>query len=247
MISSSRPSCRRPAAARLCGGCCATSPKAAPWGIRPPSPMPASSPRCGTSTRARRRNPSSAISGSVPLRISHPRPILKIHEYQAKEILRKHGVPTLAGQIATTPDDARSAAEQVGTPVAVVKAQIHAGGRGKGGGVKVARTPDEARDAAAKMLGDPLVTHQTGPAGQVVRKVYVEAGCDIAKEYYLGMLLDRANGRIVAMASTEGGVEIESVAEEHPEKILKVWIDPAVGLQPYQARQLAFGLQLDPN
>lgn len=170
---------------------------------------------------------------------------MKIHEYQAKEILRKHGVPTLAGQIATTPDDARSAAEQVGTPVTVVKAQIHAGGRGKGGGVKLARTPDEAREAAARMLGNPLVTHQTGPAGQVVRKVYVEAGCDIAKEYYLGMLLDRGNSRLVVMASAEGGVEIEKVAAETPEKILKVWVDPAVGLQPYQARELAYGLALD--
>jgi len=169
---------------------------------------------------------------------------VKIHEYQAKEILRQYGVPTLAGQLATTADDARSAAEALGVPVVVVKAQIHAGGRGKGGGVKLARSPDEAREAAAKMLGAPLVTHQTGPGGQLIRRVYVEAGCDIAQEYYLGMLLDRANGRVVVMASSEGGMEIETVAVEAPEKILKVWIDPAVGLQPYQARELAFGLGL---
>jgi succinyl-CoA synthetase beta subunit len=172
---------------------------------------------------------------------------VKIHEYQAKEILRKYGVPTLAGQIAATPDDARNAAERLGTPVTVVKAQIHAGGRGKGGGVKLARTPDEAREAAARMLGSPLITHQTGPAGQVVRKVYVEAGCDIDREYYLGMLLDRAHSRIVVMASSEGGVEIEKVAAETPEKIRKIWIDPAVGLQPYQARELADGLGLAPG
>jgi succinyl-CoA synthetase beta subunit len=170
---------------------------------------------------------------------------VKIHEYQAKEILARYGVPVLAGKLATTPAEARAAAEELGGGLSVVKAQIHAGGRGKGGGVKLAKNPHEAEELAEQILGMNLVTHQTGPGGQVVRKVYVEAGCDIAKEYYLGMLLDRANSRIVIMASSEGGVEIEKVAEETPEKILKVWIDPAVGFQPYQGRQLAFGLGLD--
>jgi succinyl-CoA synthetase beta subunit len=170
---------------------------------------------------------------------------VKIHEYQAKEILARYGVPTLAGRLAVTPVEARAAAEALGTAVTVVKAQIHAGGRGLGGGVKLARSPGEAEAAAAQILGMQLVTHQTGPEGQQVRKVYVEAGCDIAKEYYLGMLLDRANSRIVVMASSEGGMEIEKVAAETPEKILKVWVDPAVGFQPYQGRQLAFGLGLE--
>ncbi|MFN3648816.1 MAG: ADP-forming succinate--CoA ligase subunit beta [Armatimonadota bacterium] len=172
---------------------------------------------------------------------------MKIHEYQAKQILAKYGVPILAGELATTPDEARAAAKQLGSPVVVVKAQIHAGGRGKGGGVKLAKSPEEAEQIARQMLGMDLITPQTGPEGQKVRKVYVESGCDIAREYYLGMLLDRGNGRVVVMASAEGGVEIEKVAEETPEKILKVWVDPAVGLQPYQARQLAFGLGLDKN
>lgn len=170
---------------------------------------------------------------------------MKIHEYQAKEILRKYGVATLEGRLATSPQEAENAARELDTPVVVVKAQIHAGGRGKGGGIQLAKSPQEAADRAGDMLGQPLVTPQTGPQGQTVRLVYVESGCDIAKEYYLGMLLDRANGRIVVMASTEGGVEIERVAEEQPEKILKVWADPAVGLQAYQARQLAFGLGLE--
>jgi succinyl-CoA synthetase beta subunit len=169
---------------------------------------------------------------------------VKIHEYQAKEILARHGVPILAGELATTPEEARAAAERLGG-LTVVKAQIHAGGRGKGGGVKLAKTPEEAERVAGQILGMNLVTHQTGPQGQKVRKVYVEAGCDIAKEYYLGMLLDREKSRIVVMASAEGGVEIEKVAEESPEKILKVWIDPAVGFQPYQGRELAFGLRLE--
>jgi succinyl-CoA synthetase beta subunit len=169
---------------------------------------------------------------------------VKIHEYQAKQILARYGVPVLPGELAVTPAEARAAAERLGSPV-VLKAQIHAGGRGKGGGVKLARDPEEAERIAAAMLGMRLVTHQTGPQGQPVRKVYVEAGCDIAREYYLGMLLDRAAGRLVVMASAEGGVEIEKVAAETPEKILKVWVDPAVGFQPYQGRLLAFGLGLD--
>ncbi len=170
---------------------------------------------------------------------------MKIHEYQAKEILRRYGVATLEGSVAETPEEVERAAVELGTPVVVVKAQLHAGGRGKGGGIQLARSPAEAGQKAAAMLGKPLVTLQTGPGGQLVRKVYVEAGCDIAREYYLGMLLDRAVGRVVVMASAEGGVEIERVAAERPEAILKVWIDPAVGLQPFQARQLAFGLGLD--
>jgi succinyl-CoA synthetase beta subunit len=170
---------------------------------------------------------------------------VKIHEYQAKQVLAKYGVPVLAGELAETPEEARAAAKSLGTSVVVVKAQIHAGGRGKGGGVKLAKSPEEAEEIARQMLGMNLVTHQTGPQGQQVRKIYVEAGCDIAREYYLGMLLDRGNGRNVLMASSEGGVEIEKVAEETPEKILKVWIDPAVGFQPYQGRQIAFGLGLD--
>ena len=168
---------------------------------------------------------------------------MKIHEYQAKQVLARFGVPILGGQVASTAEEARQAAERLG-PVTVVKAQIHAGGRGKGGGVKLARSAEEAGEIAGRMLGMQLVTHQTGPEGQTVRKVYVEAGCDIEREYYLGMLLDRANSRIVVMASSEGGVEIERVAEEHPEKILKVWVDPAVGFQAYQGRQLAGGLGL---
>jgi len=168
---------------------------------------------------------------------------VKVHEYQAKEILARWGVPTLKGEVAETPEAARAAAGRLGGLV-VVKAQIHAGGRGKGGGVKLARTPAEAEEAARRILGMNLVTPQTGPRGQLVRKVLVEAACDIAREYYLGMLLDRAESRVVAMASAEGGVEIEKVAEESPEKILKVWVDPAVGLQGYQARKLAYGLGL---
>jgi succinyl-CoA synthetase beta subunit len=170
---------------------------------------------------------------------------VKIHEYQAKEILRRYGVATLEGRLASSAAEAAEAAEALSTPVVVVKAQIHAGGRGKGGGIRLARSSAEARAAAHEMLGAPLVTPQTSPEGRIVNRVYVEACCDIAKEYYLGMLLDRANARIAVMASAEGGVEIETVAAERPDKILKVWVDPAVGLQPYQARQLAFGLGLE--
>jgi succinyl-CoA synthetase beta subunit len=169
---------------------------------------------------------------------------VNIHEYQGKQILAKYGVPVLAGKVAKTPAEARTAAEELGTAVVVVKAQIHAGGRGKGGGVKLAKSPEEAEKIAEQMLGMQLITHQTGPAGQKVQTLYVESGCDIAQEFYLGMLLDRGNSRIVVMASTEGGVEIEKVAEETPEKIIKIWVDPAVGFQPYQGRQLAFGLGL---
>jgi succinyl-CoA synthetase beta subunit len=172
---------------------------------------------------------------------------MKIHEYQAKEILRRFGVAVPRGRLARTPEEAASAARELmadGKPVCVVKAQIHAGGRGKGGGVKLARSPEQAAEIAQKMLGMQLVTHQTGPQGQKVRKVYVEEGMDIARELYLGLTLDRALSRDVLMASSEGGVEIEEVAARHPEKILREAVDPVVGLAGYQARDLAFGLGL---
>ena len=167
---------------------------------------------------------------------------MNIHEYQAKEILRRYKVNVPRGKLATSPAEAEAAAKELGGPVCVVKAQVHAGGRGKGGGIKLAKSPAEAKAIAAKMIGMKLVTHQTGPEGKEVRKVYVEEGCDIARELYLGMVLDRGVGRLTMMASTEGGVEIEEVAAKTPEKILKEVIDPAVGLQAYQARDLAFGL-----
>ncbi len=168
---------------------------------------------------------------------------MKIHEYQAKEILRRHGVAVPRGILAATAEEAASAARQLSGTV-VVKAQIHAGGRGKGGGVKLARSPEEARAHAEAMLGMMLKTPQTGPEGQRVRKVYVEEGCSIARELYLGLTLDRERGRLALMASTEGGVDIEEVAAHHPEKILREWIDPLVGLAPFQARRTAFGLGL---
>ena len=170
---------------------------------------------------------------------------MKIHEYQAKEILRRFGVPTLEGQVADEPADAERIAKELGTPVVVVKAQIHAGGRGKGGGVKLAKSPAEARAYAAAMLGKALVTHQTGPEGKVVHRVLVEAGCDIARELYLAVTLDRDRARDAIMASSEGGVEIEEVATHHPEKILKVHVDPLIGLRDYQARELGYALGLD--
>ncbi|HSD21634.1 MAG TPA: ADP-forming succinate--CoA ligase subunit beta [Anaeromyxobacter sp.] len=169
---------------------------------------------------------------------------MKIHEYQAKEILRKFGVAVPRGYLAVTPLEAEGAARQLGGGICAVKAQIHAGGRGKGGGVRLARSPDEARQHAEEMLGMMLKTPQTGPEGQEVRKVYLEEGCRIARELYLGMTLDREVGRLAVMASTEGGVDIEEVAQSHPEKILREWIDPLTGMMPYQARRLAFGLGL---
>lgn len=167
---------------------------------------------------------------------------MNIHEYQAKELLRKYGVATLKGVMVESADKAVEAAKSLGGSVHVVKAQIHAGGRGKGGGVKVAKSLDEVRDYTKKMLGMTLITHQTGPEGKEVQKVYIEQGCNIKKEYYAAVLLDRTTGRIVVMASAEGGVNIEEVAEEHPEKLITVQVDPAVGLQPFQARQLAFAV-----
>lgn len=168
---------------------------------------------------------------------------VKIHEYQAKELLARFGAPVPEGVVCTTADEAEAAATTLGGTV-VVKAQIHAGGRGKGGGVKVVHTPAEARAAADAILGMQLVTPQTGPEGKEVLKVLVEKGSDIADELYLGLVLDRAVGRVTIMASTEGGMEIEEVAEATPEKILKVAVDPAVGLQGYECRKLAFGLGL---
>ncbi|MFL5451004.1 MAG: ADP-forming succinate--CoA ligase subunit beta [Myxococcales bacterium] len=171
---------------------------------------------------------------------------MKIHEYQAKEILRGFGVAVPRGKLAKTPEEAVSAARELlaNKPVCVVKAQIHAGGRGKGGGVKLARSPEEAGEIARKMLGMQLVTHQTGPQGQKVRRVYVEEGMDIARELYLGLTLDRTVSRNTMMASSEGGVEIEEVAAKHPEKILRETVDPVVGLAGYQGRDLAFALGL---
>jgi succinyl-CoA synthetase beta subunit len=172
---------------------------------------------------------------------------MNIHEYQAKGLLAKFGVGVLSGQVAYTPDEAVEAARKLGGQVWVVKAQIHAGGRGKGGGVKVAKSLDEVRENAKRMIGMTLVTHQTGPKGKLVKRIYVESGCDIRRELYLGMLVDRATSRITIMASTEGGVEIEKVAAEHPEKIIKVAVDPATGIQPFHARKIAFGLGLEGN
>lgn len=169
---------------------------------------------------------------------------MNIHEYQAKEILRKNGVAVLDGRVATTPDEAEAAAKELGGGLCVVKAQIHAGGRGKAGGVKLAKTPQETRAHATALLGSTLVTHQTGPEGKEVQKVFIEQGCDIDQEFYLGMVIDRATARITVMASSEGGVEIEEVADRSPEKILRATIDPAVGFGDFQGRQLAYGLGL---
>jgi succinyl-CoA synthetase beta subunit len=169
---------------------------------------------------------------------------MKIHEYQAKAILAAHGVPVPQGDVVFDAEGARAAAEKLGGGTVVVKAQIHAGGRGKGGGVKVVKGADAARDAAAKMLGSTLVTYQTGPQGQRVGRVLVEQGLEIARELYLGVVLDRASERPVLMASQDGGVEIEKVAEETPERIYKEFIQPGIGLAPFQARNLAFALGL---
>ena len=168
---------------------------------------------------------------------------MKIHEYQAKAILKNFGVEVPRGHLAETAADAKKFAAELGGTV-VVKAQIHAGGRGKGGGIKIAKNVDEAEAFAREMIGMNLVTHQTGPEGKEVRKVLIEEGLDIEREFYLGIVLDRAQSQLVFMASTEGGVEIEKVASETPEKIIKEHIDLAAGLQPFQARKLAFGLGL---
>ncbi len=170
---------------------------------------------------------------------------MNIHEYQAKRLLSKFGVAVPKGGVAYTPEEALNVARELDGPIWVVKAQIHAGGRGKGGGVKVVRSLDEVQEAAKKMIGMTLVTHQTGPAGRLVKRIYVEEGRDIARELYLGAVIDRATRRITLMASTEGGMEIEEVAAKSPEKILMVGIDPASGIQPFHARKLAFGLGLE--
>ena len=169
---------------------------------------------------------------------------MKVHEYQGKEIFKKFGVPVPRGILAHTAEEAERASQALGTKITVVKAQIHAGGRGLGGGVKLAKSPAEAKEWAGKILGMMLKTHQTGPEGQKVRKVYIEEGLDIAQELYLGITLDRASSRITFMASREGGVEIEEVASKHPEKILRESIDPAVGFLDFQGRKLAFALGL---
>jgi succinyl-CoA synthetase beta subunit len=169
---------------------------------------------------------------------------MKIHEYQAKAILARYGVTTPRGEVVFTKEEARTAAQRLRTPVVVVKAQIHAGGRGKAGGVKLAHSPDEAAEIASHMLGMNLVTVQTGPSGRIVKRLLIEEGLDIKRELYLSILVDRAAGKVVFMASTAGGMEIEEVAKENPEAILRETVQPAVGLQPYQARKLAFGLRL---
>jgi succinyl-CoA synthetase beta subunit len=168
---------------------------------------------------------------------------MKIHEYQGKELFRGYGIPVPNGIIASTPEEAKAAAQKLGTPVVVVKAQIHAGGRGKGGGIKIAKSPDEAAAKAAELLGKPLVTPQTGPEGKIVNKVLVEQGLDIAKEYYLGIVLDRQASMPVIMASSEGGMDIETLAKEKPEKLLKIHVR-GEHLEPFQARAIAYGLSL---
>ncbi|MFM8392310.1 MAG: ATP-grasp domain-containing protein, partial [Acidobacteriota bacterium] len=170
---------------------------------------------------------------------------MKIHEYQAKELLSRYDVKVPRGIVARSPHEAEDAAKELGLPV-VVKSQIHAGGRGKGGGVKLARTIEEVHQIARDMIGMTLVTHQTGPEGRVVKTLLIEEGLRIKQEFYLGLLLDRSTSRLVFMASAAGGMDIEEVAATTPEKILRESIDPAVGMQPFQARNLAFGLGLEP-
>ncbi len=170
---------------------------------------------------------------------------MNIHEYQAKDILRSYGVAVPGGKVAFSADEAEAIAKEMGGDIFVVKAQIHAGGRGKGGGVKLAKSVAEVRELADQMLGMTLVTHQTGPEGKTVHRVLIAEGVDIARELYLGIVLDRSVSKLVVMASTEGGVEIETVAEETPEKIYKEYIDPQTDMQPFQARRLAFKLGLE--
>jgi len=170
---------------------------------------------------------------------------MNIHEYQAKEVLAKHGVAVPKGIVVDNPDKAEAAARELGTDVVVVKAQIHAGGRGKGGGVKLAKSPREAKTHASKIIGMTLVTPQTGSEGRKVKKVLIEEGMPIAKELYLGILLDRQSSRVMIMASEAGGMAIEEVAEETPEKIIKELVDPIIGVKPYLARKIAFALNLE--
>jgi succinyl-CoA synthetase beta subunit len=172
---------------------------------------------------------------------------MKIHEYQAKTILARYGVPVPRGEVTFNAAEAHDIAKRLGTPVVVVKAQIHAGGRGKGGGVKLAKSPDEATALAKDMIGMTLVTHQTGPEGRVVGRVLIEEGLQMQRELYLSLLLDRAAGKPVMMASAAGGMDIEEVAAKTPEQIIRVYIEPGVGLAPFEARQLAFGIGLEPG
>ena len=167
---------------------------------------------------------------------------MNIHEYQAKQVLSKYGVPTSHGIVALKAGDIDNLLDNFNADIYVVKAQIHAGGRGKAGGVKVVTNKDEARKIAHNMMGIKLVTHQTGPSGQIVKRVYVESGCNISKEYYFSVVLDRATSKITFMASTEGGVDIEEVALHHPEKIIKISVDPVMGIQPFHCRNIAFRL-----
>jgi succinyl-CoA synthetase beta subunit len=169
---------------------------------------------------------------------------MNVHEFQAKQLLREYDVAVPEGQLATTPAEAERVARSLDAGVVVVKAQVHAGGRGKAGGIKLAGSPAEAKRVASDILGMTLRTHQTGDAGKVVRKVYVEAGCEIGRELYLGVTLDRAEEKLAVIASTEGGVEIEEVAARHPERILTLHVDPNLGLKPFQIRQVGFGLGL---
>ena len=169
---------------------------------------------------------------------------MNVHEYQAKQILQTHGVNVQRGEVASTPDEAEAIARELNCPLYIVKAQIHAGGRGKGGGVKLAKTPEEVKELADAILGMQLVTPQTGPEGKLVRKVLIAEASDIERELYLGMVIDRTDSRLVMMGSEEGGVDIEEVAATRPEKILKQTIDPAIGLPSFQARQLAYDLNI---
>src|SRR5438270_8762213 len=170
---------------------------------------------------------------------------MKIHEYQAKAILARHGVPVPRGETLSSASDAAAIARRLGTKVVVVKAQIHAGGRGKGGGVKLAKSPEDAEKLAKAMLGMTLVTHQTGPEGRVVSRVLIEEGLQMQRELYLSIVLDRATGKPVIMASAAGGMDIEEVAEKTPGQIVRVYIDPGVGVVPFEARQLGFGIGLE--
>ena len=172
---------------------------------------------------------------------------MNIHEYQAKQVLNKYGVPTSHGIVALKAGDIDNLLDNFNADIYVVKAQIHAGGRGKAGGVKVVTNKDEARKIAHNMMGIKLVTHQTGPSGQIVKRVYVESGCNISKEYYFSVVLDRATSKITFMASTEGGVDIEEVALHHPEKIIKISVDPVMGIQPFHCRSIAFRLGFSGN
>src|SRR3954452_18839496 len=170
---------------------------------------------------------------------------MKIHEYQAKAILARYGVPVPRGEVTFNPAEGRDIAHRLGTSVVVVKAQIHAGGRGKGGGVKLAKSPDEATELAKKMIGMRLVTHQTGPEGRVVSRVLIEEGLQMTRELYLSLVLDRSAGKPVMMASAAGGMDIEEVAASTPEKIVRVYIEPGVGIVPFEARQIGFAIGLD--